>query len=115
MTNRVSLFSLLIAAANANPAMAQRPQPTPALVIRGHTELVYRVRFSPDGRRLATASQDNTAGFWDATTGEKLLSFTGHDTAVRHLAFSPDGRRLATAGLEGRLKVWEAATGRVTF
>jgi hypothetical protein len=64
MTNRLSLFSLLIAAANASPAMSQRPDPTPALVLRGHADLVYRVRFSPDGGRLALAFGGGIVEVW---------------------------------------------------
>ena len=57
---------------------------------------VNAVTFSPDGKQLATASDDNTARLWDAATGKELqrLSHDGHCYAV---TFSPDGKQLATA------------------
>jgi WD40 repeat protein len=80
------------------------------------------VAFSPDGRRLASASSDGTIRFWDATPlrgdeGQEALTFTRHTDEVRSVAFSPDGshgQRVASAGTDGLVKVWDARTGRVS-
>jgi WD40 repeat protein len=83
------------------------------LTLRGHTDLVASVAFSPDGKRLATASDDGMAKVWDAATGRELLTISTNAIRGHHgMAFSPDGTRLATAGEKGVAKVWEAATGR---
>jgi WD40 repeat protein len=75
-------------------------------------QLVYHAAFSPDGRRLATASWDRTAQLWDAVTGAALLRAPlRHKGEVRRVTFSPDGRRVATASLDGTARVWDAATG----
>jgi WD40 repeat protein len=67
------------------------------------------VAFSPDGGRLATASQDTTARIWDAASGQELLKLT-HDDAVNAAAFSPDGGRLATASGD-TARIWVLEEG----
>jgi DNA-binding beta-propeller fold protein YncE len=73
---------------------------------------VRGVAFSPDGKRIVTASADQTAKVWDAATGRELLALKGHTSWVRGVAFSPDGKRIVTASADQTAKVWDAATGR---
>jgi WD40 repeat protein len=82
----------------------------PLAVLGGHTNEVTHVEFSPDGRRLVTASFDQTARLWDG--GGALVSvLNGHRGQLLHAAFSPDGTRLVTTGTDQSLHVWDAATG----
>ena len=76
-----------------------------SMTLRGHSGFVQAVAFSPDGKRLATASVDQTAKVWDAESGKELLTLRGHSGSVNKVAFSPDGKRLATANANGTVQV----------
>jgi serine/threonine protein kinase/WD40 repeat protein len=79
--------------------------------IQAHDLAAYCVVFSPDGKRLATASADKTARVWDVETGQMLFSMSGHTGEVNSVAFSFDGEMLATAGEDGTVRLWNGADG----
>ena len=65
--------------------------------------------FSPDGRRLASASWREVI-VWDAATGRPIKTINGFLGTIWSVAFSPDGQRLATGGGykgKGEIKVWD--------
>ena len=80
------------------------------LILRHHARLVHAA-FSPDDTQIVTASEDNSARVWDASTGE-LKHELGHDGPVHHAAFSPDGTQVVTASGDGTGRVWDAASGQ---
>jgi eukaryotic-like serine/threonine-protein kinase len=93
----------------------QRKMSSGHITLKGHTGPVKSVAFSPDGKRLASASDDHAVKVWDAGTGKETLALNGHTQWVYSVAFSPDGKRLASASYDRTLKVWDAATGQETL
>jgi WD40 repeat protein len=85
---------------------------TPVHRLQGHTDGVRSTTHSPDGKRLATASNDMTVKVWDAATGQESLTLKGHSGPVLCVVFSPDGKRLASASEDNTVKVWDATTGQ---
>ncbi len=77
-----------------------------------HEKAIRAIAFSPDGRIVATASDDGTMRQWDATTGGPVGQPCLHGAAVTAVCFSPDGSRIATASRAAGPSLWETATGR---
>jgi hypothetical protein len=76
------------------------------VALRGHKDRVLTAVFSPDGRRILTASFDRTARLWDAETGAPGPALRGHESAVWSAVFSPDGRWILTASADRTARLW---------
>jgi WD40 repeat protein len=70
-----------------------------------HAGTIQNVVFSPDGKRLASVSEDDTLRLWDVETGQEMLTIKGARVSV---AFSRDGKRLAACTGNNSVTVWEA-------
>ena len=80
-----------------------------------HTGFVESVAFSPDGKTLASGSEDQTIKLWDVATGGNIATLKGHTGSVEAVAFSPDGKTLASGSSDQTVKLWDVASGKNTI
>ena len=83
----------------------------PLSMLEGHRGMVCAAAFSPDGRRIITASDDSSSRIWNAYTGEATVLLHEHAGPVWTVAFSPDGKRVASGSSDSTVKVCDSWTG----
>jgi len=79
------------------------------VTLRGHGSPVLKVRFSPDGKTLASAGMDGLIQLWNVATREPVATLRGHDGAIYSLSFSPNGELLVSTGPDGIARLWRPA------
>jgi WD40 repeat protein len=107
---------------SATPTPTSPPLGTILFTYRGHSGRVAAVTWSPDGKRIASASTDRTVQVWGAADGSNVYTYRGHDSDVPEVertlglgletvAWSPDGKRIASGDCCISVQVWDAGDG----
>jgi eukaryotic-like serine/threonine-protein kinase len=105
------------------PTQTQQPTPTqqPAqgqllFTYRGHSLTIIPVRWSPDGKRIASGSEDTTVQVWNASEGGNVFTYREHSGTVHGIAWSPlDGKRIASGSEDKTVHVWNTNDGSDVF
>ncbi|CAL8266572.1 unnamed protein product, partial [Gadus morhua 'NCC'] len=80
----------------------------PDLLLQGHTEKIYSIRFHPlASGLLVSSSYDLTVRLWDLGTGQEVKVLSGHQDQIFGLGWSPDGKLLATVCKDGKVRVYD--------
>ncbi|KAM0714293.1 hypothetical protein Q7P37_010080 [Cladosporium fusiforme] len=80
--------------------------------LRGHKRGVAGVKFSPDGKQIASCSADCTLKIWSAATGALQHTLEGHLAGISALSWSPDSRVLASGSDDKLIRMWDVETGK---
>jgi WD40 repeat protein len=83
--------------------------------LSGHTNFVWDIAITPDGRKVVSASNDTTVRVWDVASGACLYRLDGHKSFVCSLSLAPDGSLAATGGLDGGIIIWNIQHGSRLF
>ena len=86
------------------------PRRQSQLTLKGHTDTINTLTFTPNGKMLASGSDDGTIRLWDSSTGTQLLSLSSEKT--NSLAFSMDGKTLASVSNFSQIQLWNISTGK---
>ena len=89
--------------------------------LQGHVQPPNTIRFSPDDRQLATASDDSTIRVWNLADSrqERVLTHVRepgtHNSWIRAMDLSPDGKYIVSSSFDETVRLWETATGREVY
>ena len=81
-------------------------------LLTDYKSAVWSVRYSPDGRTIASGCADATVQLWDVETGELIDRLVGHSGIVYSVEFGHDGTTLVSGGSDGIVQLWDLIKGK---
>ena len=82
-------------------------------VLDGHTEWIWGLTWSPDGRFLASGSGDRSIKIWDSNSWSEQKTIKAHTDQVTCISWSPDGRYLASGSKDNTILLWDVDAGKI--
>lgn len=79
----------------------------------GHSDAVWSVILSPDGKTLISGSADQTIKTWNVETGKVKNTLSGHTNVIRSLALTPEGKTLISGSGDRTIKIWNLQTNQL--
>ena len=92
------------------PAADNASAPGLTATLKGHSEAIYAVAFTPDGKYVVSGSGDRTIKVWDSATGKDLKSYggsSGHQNLVLSVSIRADGSLIASGGADNKAMLWD--------
>jgi WD40 repeat protein len=92
------------------PAAEDTTAPGMIATLKGHSEAIYALAFTPDGKHVVTGSGDHTLKVWDSASGKEIKSYggpTGHQNLVLSVSLSRDGSLIASGGSDNKALLWD--------
>jgi WD40 repeat protein len=83
--------------------------------LRGHDDVIFSIAFSPDGKRLVSASFDHTLRLWDVDTQRAVRTYPHHSDFVYSVAFAPGGKQIVSASKDRTVQLFDADTGKSVY
>lgn len=105
---RLALLSFQIVLITSTILTAQGPE---LVVQSGHSAVINDIEYSPDGKYIATCSDDNTVKIWEIATGKEMTTLYEHTKPVNDIAFSPDSKQLVSVSDDRKVIIWDLVKG----
>ncbi|ETO17126.1 WD-40 repeat protein, partial [Reticulomyxa filosa] len=108
----VSFFRACLSNANFTKASVNQVTFGEYGYLKGHSDKVFSVQFSPDGNRIASCSSDKTIRVWDVSSGKQIQCLEGHSSSVTSVQFSSNGDKVVSGAKDNTIRLWDVSSGK---